>query len=986
MQNKGLVTVFAVLLTLVCCFYLSFSFVTRHYENKANEFANGDFNAKTHYLDSLSSSNVWLGYTLKECREKEIALGLDLKGGMNVILEVDAASVIRSLANTDDKQFNDALKQAIDINYRGSNKDFVSLFVEQYEKIDKSAKLANIFSITMKDRVKPADSNSDVAKVLAVEVKGVSDNSFNVLRTRIDRFGVAAPTIQKLERAEQISVELPGITEPERVRNLLQGSANLEFWRTFNQQTDPIVNVAVNELDQKTLAYLTVAKTDTAKVAVTDSVATDSTAIAEIANTVATIEDGSIEGRTFKKRFSEYFTKPGYGAILGYVHRNDTAEVNTILAKYKDSYPRDLKFMWAFKALKPGAYGPEVAIKADTEFALFTLRGDGTKKGPALDGDAIVASKADQVNNGWGVSMQMNSTGSKKWATITGAEKGKQIAIILDGYVYSAPNVNDQITGGNSSITGDFTKIEADDLENVLKSGKLKAGIRIVQEDVVGPSLGAEAIQAGLISFIIALFVLMAYMCLVYGFIPGMIANGALLLNLFFTLGILASFHAVLTLPGICGLLLALAMAVDANVLIYERTKEELKAGKNVKQAVRDGYKHAFSAIFDSNLTSIITGAILYMFGTGVIRGFAITEIIGILASFFTAIFMTRMVYEYGFSKGKFYNLTFATKPFQNLLMDTKINFLKMHRKAYAISLIVIVLGIVSLFTLKLNTGIDFTGGRNYIVRFENPVNTQEVTQKLRPAFGEDYTVSAITIGSSNQVRISTNYKYEEMTDAVDAEIKGIMTSSLKDYMKEGDNIDQYIQSSQVVGPSVADDMARAAVVAVVIAIICMGLYILLRFRDVAFSISTIIAVAHDAAIVVFAYSFFHKFMPFSLEIDQHFIAAILTVIGFSIHDKVVIFDRVRERRRDFSTRSISQNINDSLNTTLTRTLSTTISTVLVLLCVLFLGGDSIRSFAFAMLIGIILAVYSSVFIATPIAYEILEKKEKKKKGEVDNK
>lgn len=973
MQNKGLVTVFAVLLTLVCCFYLSFSFVTRHYEGKADEFASGDLNAKTHYLDSLSSTKVWLGYTLKECREKEIGLGLDLKGGMNVILEVDAASVIRSLANTDDKQFNDALKQAVDINYKGSSKDFVSLFVEQYEKIDNSAKLANIFSITLKDKVKPTDSNDAVKKVLAAEVQGVSDNSFNVLRTRIDRFGVASPNIQKLERAEQISVELPGITEPERVRNLLQGSANLEFWRTFDQQKDPIINVAVNELNQKTMSYLHIAEKDTTK------------NVAATPDSIPVVEEvkeapGSIESRVFKKVFSEYFTKPGGGAILGYVHKNDTAEVNTILAKYKDSYPRDLKFMWAFKALKPGTFGPEVEIKPDTEFALYTLRGDGTKKGPALDGDAIVSSKADQMDRGWGVSMQMNSVGAKKWATITGAEKGKQIAIILDDHVYSAPNVNDQITGGNSSITGDFTKVEADDLENVLKSGKLKAGIRIVQEDVVGPSLGAEAIQAGLISFIIALVVLMTYMCLVYGFIPGMIANVALLLNLFFTLGVLASFHAVLTLPGICGLLLALAMAVDANVLIYERTKEELKAGKNVKQAVRDGYKHAFSAIFDSNLTSIITGAILYMFGTGVIRGFAITEIIGILASFFTAIFMTRMVYEYAFSKGKFYNLTFATKPFQNFLMDTKINFLNMHRKAYAVSLIVIVLGIVSLFTLKLNTGIDFTGGRNYIVRFDAPVSTEDLTAKLRPAFGEDHTVSVITIGSSNQVRISTNYKYEEMTDAVDGEIKSIMSSALKDYFGEGKTVDAYIQSSQVVGPSVADDMTSAAVISVVIAIICMGLYILFRFRDVAFSISTIIAVAHDAAIVIFAYSFFHKIMPFSLEIDQHFIAAILTVIGFSIHDKVVIFDRVRERRRDYPTRSIAQNINDSLNTTLTRTISTTFSTVLVLLCVLFLGGDSIRSFAFAMLIGILLGIYSSVFIATPIAYEILDKKTKKNK------
>ncbi|MBF0575278.1 protein translocase subunit SecDF [Dysgonomonas sp. GY617] len=963
MQNKGFVITFAILLTVVCCFYLSFSFVTRYYEKQAAEYSNGDLNAQSHYLDSISTEKVWLGYTLKQAREKEIGLGLDLKGGMNVILEIDAAAVLRSLANEEDAQFNKALQQAVEENRKGSNKDFITLFVEKYEAIDKSGKLAIVFGARLKDQISPTDNNATVKKVLEKELQSVADNSFNVLRTRIDRFGVVAPNIQKLDRAERILIELPGIKEPERVKKLLQGNSNLEFWKTYNLQDIQGYLGAINSRSTELLA----AKTPANNVAVADSTSSDSLSVASVTQ----IESESTP--MFTKSLFEYFDgKWGGGSVVGIADRKDTASINTILRASKDLYPTDLKFAWGFKAIDD----------KETIFQLFALRGDGTKRGPALDGEAIVTASADQIQGqGWGVSMQMNSTGAKRWAAITGAERGRSIAIVLDGYVYSAPNVNDRIEGGNSSITGNFSVEEAKDLENVLKSGKMRAGVRIVQEDIVGPSLGEEAIQSGLISFVVALIVLMAYMCLVYGFIPGMIANAALLLNLFFTLGVLASFHAVLTLPGIAGLVLALAMAVDANVLIYERTKEELRAGKNVKTAVQDGYKHAFSAIFDSNLTSIITGLILYNFGTGAIRGFAITEIIGISASFFTAIFMTRLVYNYGFSKGKFANLTFSSKPLKNFLMDTKINFLNLHRKAYAASLAVIILGILSIFTLGLNNGIDFTGGRNYIVRFDNPVNTEEITDALKPVLGEESMVSVITIGSSNQVRITTNYKIEDARDEVETEIKDKMNTALSSYIASGKTIDDYIQSSQKVGPSVADDMKTAAVGAVILAIICMGLYILLRFRDVAFSLGTIIAVAHDAAIVIFAYSFFHKIMPFSLEIDQTFIAAILTVVGFSIHDKVVIFDRVRERRNAFPLRDIALNINDSLNTTLTRTVSTSLSTILVLICIFVLGGDSIRSFTFAMLLGIILGTYSSVFIATPVAYDFLKRKEDKAKA-----
>lgn len=961
MQNKGFVITFAILLTVVCCFYLSFSFVTRYYEKQAAEYSNGDLNAQSHYLDSISTEKVWLGYTLKQAREKEIGLGLDLKGGMNVILEIDAAAVLRSLANEGDAQFNKAIQQAVEENRRGSNKDFITLFVEKYEAIDKSGKLAMVFGAKLKDQIAPTDNNATVKKVLEKELQGVADNSFNVLRTRIDRFGVVAPNIQKLDRAERILIELPGIKEPERVKKLLQGNSNLEFWKTYNLQDIQGYLSAINSRSVELLA----GKHSTNKTVGTDSISSDSL------SSVTVVEVDSI-ATPFNKSLFEYFDgKWGGGSVVAIADRKDTAAINTILRASKDLYPTDLKFAWGFKAIDD----------KETLFQLFSLRGDGTKRGPALDGDAVVTATADQIQGqGWGVSMQMNSTGAKRWAAITGAERGRSIAIVLDGYVYSAPNVNDRIEGGNSSITGNFSVEEAKDLENVLKSGKMRAGVRIVQEDIVGPSLGEESIQAGLISFVVAIIVLMIYMCLVYGFIPGMIANAALLLNLFFTLGVLASFHAVLTLPGIAGLVLALAMAVDANVLIYERTKEELRAGKNVKTAVQDGYKHAFSAIFDSNLTSIITGLILYNFGTGAIRGFAITEIIGISASFFTAIFMTRLVYNYGFSKGKFANLTFTSKPLRNFLMDTKINFLNLHRKAYAASLIVILLGVVSVFTLGLNNGIDFTGGRNYIIRFDNPVNTEDITDALKPVLGEESMVSVITIGSSNQVRVTTNYKIEDARDEVETEIKGKMNTALGSYIASGKTIDDYIQSSQKVGPSVADDMKTAAVGAVLLAILCMGLYILLRFRDVAFSLGTIIAVAHDAAIVIFAYSFFHKIMPFSLEIDQTFIAAILTVVGFSIHDKVVIFDRVRERRRDFPLRDIATNINDSLNTTLTRTVSTSLSTILVLICIFVLGGDSIRSFTFAMLLGIILGTYSSVFIATPVAYDILKRKEGKSK------
>jgi len=964
MQNKGFVTTFAVLLTLICFFYLSFSIVSRHYENKAEEYANGDLNLKNHYLDSMSTEKVYLhfdllgensGYTLKEVRDREIGLGLDLKGGMSVIVEVDVAAVLSSLGDTDNAAFNAALKQAAEENRRGSTRDFITIFADKFKNDNGPDKLAGIFSTKLRDQIQPTDNDAKVVEVLRTELNSAAENSFNVLRTRIDRFGVVSPNIQKLDdRAERIIIEMPGITEPERVRNLLQGSANLEFWKTYDLNDIYSSLAAVNERSMEALA---------------------------LQNSDTTTVDSLKTNLGFKKSLFESFQTNVGGAIVAYVHKNDTAAVGTILHKYKDSYPSDLKFAWGFKAED---------VKQSV-FALYSLRGDGVKKGPALEGDVVVDAKADQSQRGsaWEVSMQMNSSGAQRWATITGAEKGKSIAIVLDGHVYSAPNVNDKIEGGRSQITGNFTITDAQDLENVLKSGKMKAGVRIIQEDVVGPSLGEEAIDAGIISFILAIIVLMLYMCLAYGLIPGLVANAALILNLFFTMGTLAAFGAVMTLPGITGLILTLAMAVDANVLIYERTKEELRAGKNVKAALMDGYKHAFSAIFDSNLTSIITGVILFYFGTGAIKGFATTLIIGIAASFFTAVFLTRLFYETMIAKGKLRNLTFTTSITKNLFVNTKINFLGMTKKIVIIAVVFFLAGGISLFINKLNTGIDFTGGRNYLVRFDTPVSAGEIEKLLIPEF-EDSNLRVITTGAgsqsnaASQLRITTNYKIEDPSDEVETEIKGKLTKALASYIPAGGNIDSLILSSQRVGPSIADDLKTSATIAVLIAIVCMGLYILLRFRDMAFSVGTLIAVFHDAVFVILVYSLLYKIMPFSMEIDQSFIAAILTVVGYSINDKVVIFDRIRENRTLYPKRNVTETINDSLNSTLGRTINTSLSSFLVILCIFILGGDTIRSFTFAIMVGIAIGTYSSIFVATPIAWKMLNKKQTKEVA-VDN-
>ncbi len=968
MQNKGFIKVFSIILTAICLFYLSFTVVGRQYDKKADQYANGDLSLKNQYLDSLSTEKVYLNYTLKEVREKEIGLGLDLKGGMNVVLEIDAAQVLSSLANTDDPHFNQALAETIRQNRRGTSSDFITLFQQNYERINPEGRLANIYSVTMGERVSPNATNNEVISVLREELASVADNTFNVLATRIDRFGVVAPNIQRLDRTERILVELPGITEPERVRNLLQGSANLEFWKTYNVNE---LGTFFNELNARSAEYAMArrsALSDTTAAVVTDSVTT-----VETDSNLFLEEDQ--EEVLITRSFVEYFNEPYFamsgatGPIVGTVSKLDTAAVNFLLQRYKDIFPADVRFKWGFKPVD----------QRETYFQLFALKGDGSKRGPALEGDVVTNARADQGQQGsaWEVTMTMNAAGASRWSTITGAEVGKSIAIVLDGFVYSAPTVNDRIDGGRSSITGNFTPQEAQDLENVLKSGKMQAGVRIVQEDVVGPSLGQEAIRDGFISFIIALIVLFIFTIMLYGFIPGMVINGALLLNFFFTLGTLAAFQAVLTLPGIAGMILSLAMAVDANVLINERIKEELAAGKTLRRALEDGYKNAFSAILDSNLTTIITGIILAFFGTGAIRGFAVTLIIGIAASFLTAVFITRMVYENRFAKGKWQNLTFNTGFSKAIFKEYSFDFIHNSKKVLMAVAAFVVISLISLFSIGMNVGIDFTGGRNYIVRFDQPVRTGDVQNALTPYFGE--SVRVITIGSSNQVRISTNYMIDEEGDNVEQELRDLLGEGLQEFITPGQTIEDHIMSSQKVGPSIAEDMIRNAFLALTIALICMGLYILSRFRNWSFSLGTVAALAVDTFAVIGIYSLLWKVMPFSMEIDQTFVAAILTIVGYSINDKVVVFDRVREYMHLYPKRGLRELFNDSMNATLARTINTGLSTILVIICILFFGGDAVRSFVFAMLVGVVVGTVTSLFVASPVAYRIMRNQQQKR-------
>ena len=1007
MQNKGFVKVFAVLLTLVCVFYLSFSFVTRHYTNKAKEFAKGDVKVEQDYLDSLSNEKVWLGnYTLKQCREMEISLGLDLKGGMNVILEVSVPDVIKALAdNKPDEAFNKALAEAAK-QATTSQDDVITLFIKEYHKVAPGAKLSELFATQqLKDKVNQKSSDAEVEKVLREEVKAAVTNSYNVLRTRIDRFGVVQPNIQSLEdKMGRIMVELPGIKEPERVRKLLQGSANLEFWETYNaKEVAPYLQAA----DSKLRAVLSHEATVNDTVAAVDSTAlaaaeaTPDKAVSAADSLAAALKGGekkqqasSADLEQLKKEhplLAILSVNPNGGPVVGYANYKDTATVNSYLAmkEVAAELPKDLRLKWG---VSPFEYDP----KGQT-FELYAIKSTERNGKAPLEGDVVTDAKDDYDQYGKpSVSMSMNSDGARRWALLTKQNINKSIAIVLDNYVYSAPNVSNEITGGNSQITGHFTPEQAKDLANVLKSGKMPAPAHIVQEDIVGPSLGQESINAGIFSFVVALILLMIYMCSMYGFIPGMIANGALVLNFFFTLGILSSFQAALTMSGIAGMVLSLGMAVDANVLIYERTKEELRSGKGVKKALADGYSNAFSAIFDSNLTSIITGIILFYFGTGPIRGFATTLIIGILCSFFTAVFMTRLVYEHFMSKDKLLNLTFTSPISKKMLVNTHFDFMGGNKKWLTITGVILLICIGSLVTRGLSQSIDFTGGRNFVVQFEQVVQPETVRSLLQPKVG-DANVQAIALGTDGKtIRVTTNYRINEDSPTIDAEIEEFLYNALKEgnLLGEGTTLEIFIDrdnraggsiiSSQKVGPSIADDIKTSAVWSVVLALIAIGLYILIRFSNIAFSIGATVALMVDTVLIIGAYSLCYGWMPFSLEIDQSFIGAILTAIGYSINDKVVIFDRVREFIGLYPKRDRTQLFNDSLNTTLARTINTSLSTLIVLLSIFILGGDSIRSFAFAMILGVVIGTLSSLFVAAPVAYLTMGHKMPKQAGEAE--
>ncbi len=1007
MQNKGLVRMFAIALAGVCLFYLSFSFVTNYWDSQAKTTAQGDNQKYYEYLDSIAGENVWFGYTLKECREKEINLGLDLKGGMNVILEVSVPDILRVLSGYNTTpEFTQALDNAR-ARQATSGTDFLVLFQEEFEKIAPNAQLSTIFSTyELKDRVQLSSSNEEVMKVLDDEVTAAIDNSFNVLRSRIDRFGVVQPNIQRLDARGRILVELPGIKEPARVRKLLQGSANLEFWETFNASELMPIFVQANDIVREINGVVEqpAAETQPEQPAVT----TDTTANELVAalKTDESAEDAAAEAEryeAFKRNnplFAVLHTEGNYGPVVGTVLASDTAKVNAMLGmkQVRDLFPRDLLLKWTVKPVDETA--------KQLAFQLIAIKAANRDGRAPLEGDVITDAGVDfdQFTNGAVVNMKMNAEGAKTWARLTKENIGKSIAIVLDGYVYSFPTVNTEITGGSSQISGRFTQDEAKDLANILKSGKMPAPARIVQEDVVGPSLGQVAIHDGLISFIIAFCLVLLYMVFYYGLIPGLIADLALLCNIFFLFGILSSFQAVLTLPGIAGIVLTMGMAVDANVLIYERIREELRAGKNLKKAISDGYGNALSAIIDANVTTILTGIILAYFGTGPIKGFATTLIIGIITSVFTAVFLTRLVYERLVKGDKERHITFTTNITRRWFQNTQFNFVKARIVGYIISGVLLVAAVVSLSTRGLKQGIDFSGGRNYVVRFEQPVDAEALRETLSPVF-DGSQLNVITMGADNQVRISTNYAVENNSDSIDDVIETMLYENLKPYLNEqvtkemfvqrytvvdgvyaasleDSSVDNYgIQSSQKVGPSIADDIKTSAVWAIVFALLGIGLYILIRFRNWTFSVGAVAGLIHDSLFILGVYSIFYSIMPFSLEIDQSFIAAILTVIGYSINDTVVVFDRIRENIGLYPKREPARQINDSLNSTLSRTFSTSLSTFIVLLAIFIFGGETIRGFVFAIMLGVIVGTYSTLFVATPIAYELRRLQLRKKAG-----
>ena len=970
--------------------------MTKHYESKAK--AMGEV-AGQEYLDSIMNEKVYCGiYSFKQCREMEMGLGLDLKGGMNVILEVSVPDVIDVLADhKQDAAYRKSLAEA-KAEEETSQDDFISLFIKAWKKNGNGHSLASIFATQqMKGKVSTQSSDSEVESALRAEVQSAVDNSFNVVRNRIDKFGVVQPNIQKLEgQSGRIMVEMPGIKEPERVRKLLQGSANLEFWETYNSQE---IVPMLAQLGQKYAAYHGTAAENADTTAVSEEAVADTTAAAgdltaKLAKNKKADKDAEAKAVAEAKKQNPLYALQlvqGQGlAIVGYAMARDTAEIDQVIYSEvaSQTLPAELKLRWG---AKPEDFGGE-NTRGDV-FALYALKITEPNGRAPLEGDVITSAKDDFDQMGHpSVSMQMNSDGARRWSQITKQNIGRAVAIVLDDAVYSAPRILTQIDGGNSQITGSFTIEDTKDLANTLNSGKMPAPTRIVQEEVVGPSLGAQSIRQGVMSFIVAFVLLMIYMVMLYGWIPGLLADAALLFNLFFTLGILTSFQAALTMPGIAGIVLTLGTAVDANVLIYERIKEELRRGLSLKEALQKGYSNAFSAIFDSNVTSLITGFILLFFGTGPVKGFATTWIIGIFCSFFTAVFLTRLVYENRLKKDKWLNLSFVTGYSKNLMQNAHYNFMGNYKKSFIVWGVFAIIFVCSFFVRGLSQSIDFTGGRNYVVTLDKETPVEQVRQALAGAFvntvgenaGKEANTSVIALGTDGKtIRVSTNWDIESNNPQVDDQAETILYNTLKQggFVSQA-NVEDFknpdvrqggsIISSAKVGPAVAKDITYGAIISVIIALVAIFLYILLRFRNVAYSTGATVALALDALVVIGFYSVLWGWVPMSLEIDQVFIGAILTVIGYSINDKVVVFDRIRENFQLYGKRDRQQLFNDSLNQTLARTINTSVTTLIVLLCIFILGGDSIRSFSFAMILGVVFGTLSSLFIAAPTAFLVM--------------
>ena len=997
MQNKGAIRVFAILLALVSLYQLMFTYQTRQEENKAKEIAMGVQQIEDNYLDSVANEPIYnfLGvkkYTYRECKEKEINFGLDLKGGMNLILEVRVADILKALSNyNSDPTFNKALQLAEE-KEKTSSENFITLFYDSFKELDSEARLAAIFNtVELKGRIDYNTSNDEVIKVVREEAKSAIDNAFNILRTRIDRFGVTQPNIQRLEKAGRVLVELPGVKDPQRVRKLLQGTASLEFWETYELselvQNLIAANNKVISIENAKAALNKTASTDDQEGEAKDSleVKADEETTDDLLSQLEgseTAVDSLAAPQTQNSLFSVLNpSQRQTGPLVGYSLAKDTSKVNKYLQmeQVRALFPKNVRFMWGVKPLPPREMA-DGKMSKDEIFELVAIKVTSHDGRPPLEGDVVTTARAETGQRGdYEISMGMNTEGANVWARLTKANIGKSVAIVLDSYVYSYPTVNAEIKGGRSSITGNFTPEEAKDLANILKSGKLPAPARIVEDTVVGPSLGEEAVNSGLSSFVLAFIVVLVYMMFFYGFKAGAVSDIALLANMFFILGVLASFGAVLTLPGIAGIVLTIGMSVDANVLIYERIREEMAAGKGVRLAISDGYKNAFSAIIDSNVTTFLTGIILFVFGTGPIKGFATTLMIGIATSFFTAIFITRLIFEWLLTKKV--NVRFSTKLTEGFMKNTKILFLEKRKLFFIISGVAILISLGSLATHGLKLGIDFSGGRNYVVRFEQNVSASDIQSALADEF-EGSNVEVKTFGGDNQVRIATNYMIEENGEEVDNTLEQKLYNGLKSTLGANvtfdDFINNYRMSSQKVGPTIATDIKTKAYSAIIFSLIVIFLYILIRFRNWEYGLGAVVSLIHDVIIVLGIFSIFYNIVPFSLEIDQAFIAAILTVIGYSINDTVVVFDRIREFLGLYPKRDKTSVVDSAINSTLSRTINTSLTTFIVLLVIFLFGGEVIQGFVFALMLGVIVGTYSSIFIATPVAFAVLDRKKKK--------